>query len=152
VRGRRVAAALAAALLLPACGGGNGGGGQELTAEEFREQADAICAKYDEQLNELGEPESLEDLQALVDETVTIIENGVAELRELNPPPELEADWDRAMELNEENVELARDLRDAVQEGDQSRFTELAAEAQANTEEGNQLAREMGLEECGEES
>jgi hypothetical protein len=151
VRLGRVAAAVGAAFLLAACGGGNGGGG-ELTADEFREQADAICAKYDEQLNQLGEPQSLEDLQGLVDETVTILENGVAELRELNPPPELEADWDRAMEINEENLELVRNIRDAVQEGDEARFTELAAQAQANTDEGNRLAQEMGLEECGEES
>ena len=146
----RIAAFVGAALLLAACGGGNGGG--ELTAEEFREQADAICAKYDEQLNELGEPQSLEDLQGIVDETVTILEGGVAELRELDPPPEFEADWNRAMEINEENLDLVRDLSDAVQEGDQARFTELSAQAQTNTEEGTELAQRMGLERCGQES
>src|SRR5215204_2916289 len=95
----------AAALFLAACGGGGGGGdGQSMTADEFRQQADAVCKQYEDKLNELGSPSSLDDLGNFVDEAVPIIEEGNNKLAELEPPDDLSGDWGRAMELQDENL------------------------------------------------
>jgi phage-related minor tail protein len=120
-----------------------------MTADEFRQEADAICAEFEGRLDDLGRPESLDDLQNFVSEAVPIIEEGNAQLQELNPPDELQEQWDRAMEINNEQLETVRDLREAVEDGDQARAQELIeAGNEANTE-ADQLAADLGLEDCG---
>ena len=147
MRIRRVIALSAAALVLGGCGGN--GGGEELTADEFRQQADDICAEFEGRLDDLGTPESLADLRGFVSDAVPIIEEGNAQLQELDPPDELQEQWDQAMELNNEQLQIVRDLRDAVEEGDQARVQELLQEADDSREEADQLAVDLGLEECG---
>jgi hypothetical protein len=148
MRIRGVIALSAAALVLGGCGGGNGGG-EELTADEFRQQADGICAEFEGRLNELGTPESLDDLQNFVSDAVPIIEEGNGQLHELNPPDELQEQWDRALEINDEQLETVRDLRDAVEDGDQARVQELLQEGDEANAEADQLAADLGLEDCG---
>jgi hypothetical protein len=146
-------AAGAAALFLAACGGGGGGGGgQSLTAEEFRQQADALCKQYEDKLNELGAPSSLDDLGNFVDEAVPIIEEGNNKLSELDPPDELSGDWDRAMELQDENLQVARDLQQAIRDNDTARVQELVTMLDSTDAESARLARSIGLENCGQQN
>jgi hypothetical protein len=142
----RLAAAIAV-LALAACGGG--GDGDELTADEFRQQADSICAEFEGRLDELGTPESLDDLEGYVDDAVPILEEGTNRLGELQPPDELEEDWNRAMEINREQLENVRELQDAVADGDQARVAELLQQSDEAREESKQLAADLGLTECG---
>jgi len=135
-----------AAMLAAGCGGG--GGGDRLSREELITQADAICAKYEEQLNALETPQSLEDIERLAEEGKPIVENGVNELKALEPPADLEEQWDELMEQNDANVALIDELSEAAASGDQARVQEVAAEAQRQDEETDRLAREIGLEEC----
>jgi hypothetical protein len=141
-------------VLLAAVFAGCGGDGDDdrLTAEEFRQQADAICVDFEGRLDELGTPESLDDLQGLVDDAVPILEEGTNELEQLQPPEEFEEDWDRAMEINREQLDTVRELRTAVEEGDQARIAELLQEANAAREESDQIAADLGLEQCGSEA
>ncbi|MGH2996554.1 MAG: hypothetical protein ACRDON_11665 [Gaiellaceae bacterium] len=136
------------AMLAAGCGGGGGGGGERLSLEELITQADAICAKYEEQLNALETPQSLEDVERLAEEGKPIVEEGVNELKALEPPEDLEDEWDKLMEQNDANVALIDELSEAAASGDQARVQEVAAEAQRQDEETDQLAREIGLEEC----
>jgi hypothetical protein len=142
----RIAAAVAV-LALAACGGGDDG--DQLTADEFRQQADAICGEFEGRLDELGTPESLDDLQGYVDDAVPILEEGTNRLDELPPPDELEEDWNRAMEVNREQLDNVRELQDAVADGDQARVAELLQQSDEAREESNQLAADLGLTECG---
>jgi hypothetical protein len=142
----------AAALAGAGCGGGDGGGsGDRLSAAEFREAADAICAEYDQKIQELGEPESLEDLTEFIGRAIPIIEEGFDKLDDLQPPEELEADWDRAIEVNAENLQLTKDLQAAAESDDEERVQEILAQAGQNEEETDRLARDLGLQRCGEE-
>ena len=142
----RLAAAIAL-LALAACGGGDGG--DQLTADEFRQQADAICGEFEGRLDDLGTPESLDDLQGYVDDAVPILEEGTNRLDELQPPDELEEDWNRAMEINREQLDNVRELLDAVADGDQASVAELLQQSDEAREESNQLAADLGLTECG---
>jgi hypothetical protein len=145
-RGGIAVLAVAAASVLSACGGG--GGGEQLSAEEFRQQANGICTKYEGRLAELGQPSSLDDLKDYVAKAVPIIEAGNAELNELEPPDEFADDWGRAMEINDQQLETVRDIQDAVEEGDQARVQQLFEQGSAADEEADQLAAQMGLDEC----
>ena len=142
-----------AALFLAACGGGGGGGGaQSLTAEEFRQQADAICKQYEDKLSELGSPSSLEDLGTFIDEAVPIIEEGNSKLSELEPPDDLSGDWGRAMELQDQNLQVARDLQKAIHDNDTARIQELVTKLDTTDAESTRLARKVGLEDCGQQN
>jgi hypothetical protein len=141
----------ALAALLAACGGG-GGTDTTLSAAEFRQQADAICAKYQDQLNALGTPSSLAGLKDYVNKAVPIIEKGNAELQALEPPEELAGTWNRAMELNQQQLDIVRDLQQAVESEDQAKMQDLLQQADAANAESDKLAQQLGLQECGKET
>jgi hypothetical protein len=138
-------------LALAACGGGGGGGGGEsLTPAEFRQQADAICAKFEGKLSDLGSPSSLDDLAEFVDKAVPIIEEGNNELQKLEPPDEFADDWNKAMAIQDKNLKVTNDLQDAIHANDDAKVQELVAKLDAGDAESTRLARNLGLENCGQ--
>jgi hypothetical protein len=145
------AAALALAGTLAAGCGGDGGGGQ-LSAEEFRQQADAICAEFEGKLDAVQPPSSPDDIERFVNEAVPIIEEGTNELQALDPPDEFQDEWDRVVEINDENLETIRAVRTALQDNDLTEAQRLMQEAGGNEEEADRLAREIGLTKCGQDT
>jgi len=145
-----IAASATALVLLAACGGG--GGGQSLSADEFRQQADAICKDYEGKIKDLGSPNSLDELPAFVDKVIPIIEEGNGKLADLQPPDQLAEDWDRAMELQNENLDVAHDLQDAIHDQDTARVQEDLTKLNATDQQSNEIARKIGLEDCGQSS
>jgi hypothetical protein len=150
---RHGVAALAGALtlLLAACGGGSGQE-QRLSADQFRQQADAICRQYEDKINALGSPSSLADLGDFVDKVVPIIEEGNDKLAGLQPPEELAGDWNRAMDLQDQNLGVAKDLQEAIHDRDPTKVQELLSKLEETDAQSNQIARNMGLEECAQTS
>jgi hypothetical protein len=71
------------------------GGDDRLTREELVEEADATCADFDQRIEEIDEPESPEDIEGYVQEIRPIVEEGTDELDALQPPEELEDDYDQ---------------------------------------------------------
>ena len=145
-----IAASATTLLLLAACGGG--GGDQSLSADEFRQQADAICKDYEGKIKDLWSPNSLDELPAFVDKVTPIIEEGNGKLADLQPPDELAEDWDRAMELQNENLDVAHDLQDAIHDQDTARVQEDLTKLNATDQQSNEIARKIGLEDCGQSS
>ena len=144
-------AAVALATFLAAGCGGDGGNG-ELTAEEFRQQADAICAEFESKLDAIEQPSSPDDLKRFVDDAVPIIEEGTQKLNDLDPPEEFQDEWTRVVEINEENLEVIRNVQTALDDGDVEEAQRLIAEAGGNEEEADRLAREIGLTKCGQDT
>ena len=79
-------------LVAAACGGG--GGDTRLSREEFESQANAICAKYQKQLDALGTPSSVEEIPDLVEQALAILNKEVAEIAALNPPTDMQTEFD----------------------------------------------------------
>jgi hypothetical protein len=152
VRGRLAALAGGAALLLAACGGGGGSSSESLSPTQFRQQADAICAKYESKIEALPRPTSLDDLQGFVDQVIPLIEQGNAELGDLEPPKALADDWGRALDLQEKSLQKTRELQGAIRDKDDARVQQLFTELGETEDESNRIARSIGLEKCGEEN
>jgi hypothetical protein len=142
--------AIAGALLAAGCGGD--GGGDELTADEFRQQANGICEDFEKQLNEIDPATSPDDIQRFVNEAVPIIEEGTNKLNALDPPDEFQDKWDRIVEINDENLETIRAVRDALEDDDVAEAQQLIQDAGANEEEADRLARDLGLTACGQDT
>ncbi|MDQ3858979.1 MAG: hypothetical protein M3327_11120 [Actinomycetota bacterium] len=138
-----VAAGVAA---LAACGGDAGG---ELSAAEFRERADAICADTAKKVNAVPQPQSLDEVETYFDRVVPIFRDQTDRLKDLDPPDDLQEDWDRAMELQEESVEVAKDAQEAAKDGDEEKIREALDRGGKNEQELHRLAARLGLKTCG---
>jgi hypothetical protein len=130
-------------------GAGCGGdGGDRLSREELVSEADAICAEYEAELGALAEPESLADFERLVQDAKPIVENGIESLQALNPPEDLEDEFEEWISRNEENVAAIEDLQEAVADRDEQRIQEIVRQIDENEQEADELAAEIGLEDC----
>jgi hypothetical protein len=138
-------------LLLAACGGGSGED-HDLTADQFRQQADSICRQYEDKIKTLGSPSSLDELGDYVDQVIPIIAEGNGKLAGLQPPEALADDWDRAMALQDQNLGVAKDLQQAIRDQDTAKVQELLQTLDETDAKSNAIARGIGLEDCGQTS
>jgi hypothetical protein len=144
-------AAVVLVMFLAAGCGGDGGNGA-LTAEQFRQQADAICAEFEAKLDAVEQPTSPDDIERFVDEAVPIIEEGTQKLSDLEPPEEFRDEWTRVVEINAENLETIKKVQAALQDGNLEESQQLLREAGGNEEEADRLARDIGLTKCGQDT
>jgi hypothetical protein len=147
----RILPAIVSVVLIAAgCMGDSTSGSPRLTEAEWVEAADAICAEFGATLEELPEPESIEDLGTLATQAQPIAEAGVARLRALRPPEAMEAQVNEWLELNDANVESIEKLGAAAEDGDETAVQEVAADAADNETKADALAGELGLTDCSD--
>ena len=153
---RRALATLGAAVFLAAgCSSGGGGDGdgsgdERLTKEEYVEQADAICTRFEERLDKLGDPRTIAELGDVAEQALPIAREGVAELRALKPPEELRATVRSWLRLNDANVRRIEALGRAARAGDEDRVQEIARAAAAAEGRADALAKKLGLVACAQ--
>jgi hypothetical protein len=76
-------ALVASVLVVAGCGDD---GGETLTKQEWLVQAEAICADMTAQEEEIGEPQSVEEMAEALDRFVEITDEGIDELEALPAP------------------------------------------------------------------
>ncbi len=130
-------------------GGGGGGGGDRLSTADYREKADAICKRADEDLRALKQPKSAAELDNFVDDVEPIVSNAVDDLDDLNPPKKLESAHDRWVVQNKDVLDALQELRDASPATIRQKATQFAQLSDRAT----RTARDdLGLDECGPEN
>jgi hypothetical protein len=134
---------LAAVFALSACGGDD--------TEDFANDADEICQEGTEELEDLDRPGSLDEWPEFAEDAVEIAEDTKADLEDLDPPGEVEDDWNRYLDNVDEGIELIEETSDAAEAGDEERFNELIRgdRQQELEDENEEIADEIGLEDCG---
>ena len=137
-----------AGVALAGCGGG-GEDGDRLSRAEFISRADAICTEYEAKLDAVGQPSSLEGLKDFADKALPIAREGRDKLGDLNPPEELEGDYDAWLEQGDEAIELVERLSDAAEDGDTAEIQKIAQDAERADTEANRLAGKIGFQQCG---
>ena len=143
------------------CGGddgdGKGGGASpsgdgSLTAAEYRKQGNALCEDAVREVEAIPAPTSADNIADYLETVFDASEEVNDRFVELEPPEELRADHERAVELSlesektfDEVVERVRDASDP-QAAVQREFRRLAPDlAQAE-----KLNSRLGLDECNE--
>jgi hypothetical protein len=142
---RALGVALSFACLAAGCGGGGGG---RLSREEFRQQANAICEKYDRKIQALGSPESPADIPAYVQKGVPLLRQGIAELRGLNPPADVEDDYNRMLDETAKAIPAAEKLADAAKRNDAAAVQDAIKEGQQADQASDDLATKLKLDRC----
>jgi hypothetical protein len=147
---RRLAALAALALASSACAGD-----ARPSRAEYVEKADATCRKYEQKLEPLGRElataKGAGDVAGTIDRALPVVREGVAELRELEPPAGLEREANRWLRSNDRSVEKLEELREAAKENDLREFRRLAQAAKANEERAADRARALGLRDCAQD-
>lgn len=163
-RRRRLAglAAIGAIALVGGCGGGSddgssttasGTGGTtaaELSADEFRTQANRICAEAQDRIDDVPDPETPAEIPTAFSALIPIAQERLDRLRALDPPAELQARFDEAVGLGERQITLARQISDRVTGGEDAEavFGEIEPQLTANEKRSDALAAELGVPEC----
>ncbi len=142
-------AALGAAALIAGCGGGS----DSMSADEFREQADAICAEGDERVATIPEPTTADQVAPSLEQALSVADDQLARLGELDPPDELQTAFDEAQDLNQQRRDLARQAVERIQNGEDPQVVlrDVSPELERLQEEARAKARELGLTICGRE-
>jgi hypothetical protein len=141
-----VLAAVAVGVAVAGCGESKGS--DRLSKEDYLKRADAVCTAYDHRLEELPEPKTIEGVVTLADEAKPVAERGLAELRKLRPPTDLQEDVDAWLALNQANVDAIDDLRKAAAASDGAAARAVSQRAVENEQKADALAKRIGLEEC----
>jgi hypothetical protein len=151
---KRIIAMLVGALaiaIVAGCGGGDDDGDSgSLTKAEFIKQADAICANGDKTISadfedfaeEKGikdEPDKAQQEEAIVEVVAPAVQEQADEIKALGAPDGDEKQIEAMLTAVEEGVEDLEENPSQLTEGKNP----LA--------KGSKLARDYGLEKCGEE-
>jgi hypothetical protein len=136
------AVALLVCVPLAACGGG-------LSKSELVSEGDAICKRVNDQIAKEPEPKTAKDLQALADKTVEISDPAIEDMEALEPPGELEKDFDAFVASLKQQRDLTKKIGDAAGAGDTAEIQKLGADAQKAQAEYQRLSGKIGFKECG---
>jgi hypothetical protein len=157
--------------LLTGCGGGSSdsagstsaGGG--LSKSEWIAQADEICKAADEdqdvaarnkeleRLNESGlnAPGEIAEFAATLRKVLPKSEQGIRELRELEPPSEGAHAIEAVLEKDEETLGLLRKKAKEMEEGNVAKAKLLSLKAAMSNHTAQWMAKRDGLKLCGVE-
>jgi len=145
---RGLVAGLVGVLVLLAAGCGGGGSDTRLSRKEFESQANAICAKYQKQLDAIGTPSSVEEIPDLVEQALAILNKEVAEIAALSPPADMQTEFDAMIEASNNTKAAANDLSQAAKDGDQAAVQKALDEGNAASKKADQIATQLGLDSC----
>ena len=140
----RARAAVALLVLMPLAGCGGG-----LSEDELVSKGDAICKRVNTAVAKEPDPQTAEDLKALADKTVQISDPAIEDMQELEPPGELEKDFDAFVASLKKQRDLTKQIGDAAAAGDTAKIQQVGADAQKAQVEYRRLASKIGFKECG---
>lgn len=145
---RLFAVAAVAGAVFAGCGGGDDN--QGLSYSEFGDKADEICAKSNAEIKPLSEQLTgkAKNDGPVIEEIVAKQEPAVDEFRELDPPEELQANFDRFVELSDEQVAAASAASEAANSGDQAAYEAALKELQPLDGQSDIEASKLGAAEC----
>ena len=141
----RTSHAAAAVLVLAVAGCGE----DELTKKQLVAEGDAICARINRQIAKEPDPTTANDLQRLANRTVELSTPAIKDMEALEPPDEVEADFDKLVASLKRQRSLTKKIGAAAAEGDTAEVQKLGAAAQKAQDEYRRLTGKIGFKECG---
>jgi hypothetical protein len=138
----------AALLALAVAGCGGGGGDDRLTKDELISQANAICLDYGRKVKALDDPRTLTDLSVYAKSAHQALADGLAQLRKLHPPDELQTRYETWVAAGDRALERIDELQKAADKGDQAEIGRLVNAAQREDARNDRMAQQLGMTDC----
>ena len=142
-------ALLGAVALIAGCGGGDDSGG--LSADEFRQQADAICADANTRIDALTDPSADDQVLGFLQSGLTIQTDQIAKLKALEAPSDLSASFGEATALLDQQLATITGMTERIDAGEDPStvLAEVSPELGDLNEQADAKAKELGLTVCG---
>lgn len=154
--------------LVAGCGGGDdnksgsggGGGGEPLSQTDLVSKANQICREGSKKINtkaqevqsKIQEAKSAEEQQKVVadvlEDTAKEYDPYLDQLRDLTPPDDLKADWDKFMAGIDKAFDLIPDLADATRDGDRNKLQDLTDQFTQIAGDTRPFAQKYKLNDC----
>jgi hypothetical protein len=154
VRSRPLAAlaVLGAAAAIAGCGGGDDDSGA-LSADEFRSQADAICADANTRIDALDAPTSADQVLGFLQSGLTVQTEQLEKLKALEPPDDLAGTFNEATDLLDQQKAAIQDAADRIEGGEdpEAVISEADPKIESISDQAKAKAKELGLTVCGTE-
>jgi hypothetical protein len=143
-------ATLGAVALIAGCGGGGSG---TLSADEFRQQADAICADANTRIAALTEPSADDQILGFLQAGLPIQQEQLQKLKDLEPPDDLAGTFDEATGLLDQQLAAVASAADRIGGGGDPAavVAEAQTKIQSLNDQADAKAKELGLTVCGTE-
>jgi hypothetical protein len=147
-RPNRAAARLSvalAALVVAGCGGSS-----TLSRADFVKQANAVCRRVNTKISSAGQATSAADVVRIGPAVVAAEQNGLADLRKLKPPANLQADWTKILADLNLLTNNASKLVAAARKNDGASAQQAANDSTQRQSEIDRLAGRDGLTNCAQ--
>lgn len=131
--------------VLAGCGGS---GGKRLTKQEYASKADAICGKYNQDVQALQNPSDLSELARVADKTLAILDSAIKDLKKLRPPASEQETVDQWLEQVENLEQDLTEIRDSAKANDTQAVQAVVPKAEQHNSRSNELATELGMSVC----
>jgi len=126
-----------------------GCGGDALTKKQLVAKADAICERVNTEVAKEPDPKTAEDLERLANRTVEISDPAIKDMEALEPPDELESDFDKFVASLKRQRDLTKKIGAAAGDGDTEEVQKIGADAQKAQDEYRRLTGKLGFKQCG---
>lgn len=144
---RPIAITLTCAAGLAACGGDD-----TLSAEEYRKQGNAACQAYEKDVRALPQPKSVQDIPDYAGDAQDELTKLIATLDELQPPDDLQQKHDELVKLGRQSADALGGLSEAGESGKQTQIQQALGKAAQLDQQSDQLARDLGLDDCADQN
>jgi hypothetical protein len=114
----------------------------------WAKDANRICRALNVEARALGTPQTRNDLLQLLPQSLTLAESALADLRKLETPPRGRKRIGRMLRHFDRFVALERDAVTSLTANDIESFARLTAQAFAQNDRGNEIARSLGAGRC----
>lgn len=128
-----------------------------MTKAEYIAAANKVCTDTEAKGNALAAPTSASEFGPYLAKAADVAQSGIDGLSGLYPPAELQAAHDKLIAAEEKAITLTRDLAGKLDGASAEEAATLAAtietpEFQNASKDINAAAKELGLENCGEQA
>jgi hypothetical protein len=145
---RKALMTVAAAAVLGAAGCGGDDSNKTLSYSDFSNQANEICKSSNEKSAGAKLTNDLQADATVLDEQIPNVESALADFKELNPPEELKADFDRFVSISEQQLANAKKARDAAKAGDKAGFVAALKATAPLQSQSHEAGSKLGAAEC----
>ena len=144
--GRQAVAVGLAVFLLAGCEIGDEGGGEP---DRFVQQADAVCEDYRQRIGGIPPPQTfLRDFAVYMRRAVPIARELNRELRGLRPPEDSADDYDRMIDLLDQQLDLAERAGEEAYAGREARAQATLEQSLAPAGAAARIAEQLGFATC----
>lgn len=144
---KKIAVAGVAGLLavMASCGGG---GSKSLSEKEYVRALEKVCTTANKDFQDIADTEDYSDLSDAADQAISIVDDAIADIKDLKPPKDLQSDHEDFVAALEDVRSGFEDLRDAADDKDDDAISDAGDAITKASDNADDIADSIGADKC----